>query len=74
MQSYFFSSQHHPYMRQISQRIALIGHGFELDDPENLLILTRALLEEEGTCAFIGKVQEDSDEYQEPADAEQGYA
>lgn len=74
MQSYFFSSQHHPYMRQISQRIALIGHGLKLYDLENLFIPTRAFLEEEGASAFVGEMEEDSDKYQEPADAEQGYA
>ena len=62
MQSYFFSSHHHPYMRQISQRIALIGHGLGHNNPKYLLILTEAFLEK------------DSDKYQQLANAKQGYA
>ena len=61
-------------MRQISQRIALIGHGFELNDLENLIIFTGVFLKEERASTFVGEMGKDSDKYLKPADAEQGYA
>ena len=34
-----------------------IYHGFEFDNLENLLVFTMTFLEEESTCAFVGKME-----------------
>ena len=43
--------------QQVALRIALIGHGLELDDLEDIAVLTRTFLEEECPCPFVGKVK-----------------
>ena len=55
-----------PYFRQspligkeVACRIALIGHGFELHNLENLAVQSRTRLEEKHTTAFVGESQQE---------------
>lgn len=49
---------------EVALGIALIGHGLELDDLEDLAMKTRALLVEQGTRTFVGDGEPDVDDEQ----------
>jgi len=52
--------------------VALVGHGLELDHLEDLGVLARALLEEEGAGAFVGEMEPDGDDKEDGRQAYQG--
>lgn len=49
---------------ELALGIALIGHGLELDDLEDLAVLARALLVEQGSGTFVGDGEPDVDDEQ----------
>ena len=60
--------------QQLPLRIPIVHHCLELDNLKDLLVLAGAFLQEEGPCAFVGKMQENGDKDEQPADEEQGNA
>ena len=53
---------------ELALGIALIGHGLELDDLEDLAMKTRALLVEQGSSIFVGDGEPDVDDEQNRPD------
>ena len=47
---------------EVALSIALIGHGLELDDFEDLAVKTLALLVEQGSGTFVGDGEPDVDD------------